>query len=76
MDPLPRERPAPAPPNRNLIGKVLAVGGAQVTVGLNHSPLIDSARATDRALSFHRPRRQGLEQPDIKKERGSDGRDH
>ena len=37
-----------APPaNRNLIGKVLAVGGAQITVGLNQSAsAADTARAT------------------------------
>jgi len=42
-----RERPAPPPANRNLIGKVLAVGGAQVTVGLSSSAsAADTARAT------------------------------
>ena len=42
-----REQPAPPPANRNLIGKVVAVGGAQVTVGLSQSAAAaDAARAT------------------------------
>ena len=47
MDSPARERPAASPANRNLIGRVLAVGGAQVTVGLTPAPgATDAARAT------------------------------
>jgi DNA helicase HerA-like ATPase len=47
MDTPIRERPAAAPANRNLIGRVLAVGGSEATVALNAVPTpTDATRAT------------------------------